>query len=354
MTNYYENPRLSYSKLKVFNNLYRNNNIHLWDKLQDKKESKAMERGTIIHRMMDINDKIELVHLPQVDLNTGKEPTILAQIIEEMDDEVNIEALVARIYNDNYSKPKEDAYKPFFEKIKDYLTNILEFKLDKNKYIVQDETLYWECINTVNELVQAEKRILDLDILESKTVLREFSEMEIYWEYEGVKCKSKLDKVYLLEDNGVLYPIIIDYKIISQGVNTTLFRFNYVAQLSFYRLALEYWLKENYGYMSTTTVQCYLLMSNPEYADVTTVRLSSIDNINSIEGGYVASNQVIEKYYDKLTDTKYFDDWKVVAFKHSIGLLNVINTYNKEYYVGIKKLVKEYNEHIIKPLSLEL
>ncbi len=69
-----------------------------------------------------------------------------------------------------------------------------------------------------------------------------FNQLEIYWEYKQVKCKSKLDLVIVDHDSKLIQ--LIDLKTTGNSVfsfNSSSFKWRYDMQVAFYTLAL-YWL----------------------------------------------------------------------------------------------------------------
>lgn len=71
------------------------------------------------------------------------------------------------------------------------------------------------------------------------------TEYEIYWEYDNIKCKSKLDKVYINFTKKKI--LLIDLKTtssLSDFDKHSFVKFKYYRQLAFYKMAIK-WLLEN-------------------------------------------------------------------------------------------------------------
>jgi len=177
----------------------------------------------------------------------------------------------------DYSTPKSPKQKQFCEdfiefrrnkkKVKDsyleaYKNNYLTYA-DEDKWVPKAETLYKELkpyikylVTSQNKLVistkirsniediknevkvhqMASKLLLDPSIV-GDDILR-FNELQILWEWKGVKCKSMLDRVLIDKENKKISIVDLKTTFNIAEFKESFKKYGYARQLAFYSLAL--------------------------------------------------------------------------------------------------------------------
>lgn len=218
------------------------------------KESISMERGTLLHKYIESPADFVVSNVPKVSGLMGKFIEELARITP--DNITNIykeDSLLQQAYNntgfkwsselvvDNLKKPENLAYYQF-----------LRSSQDKISITTETKKIIDGCIKSLHSNPWVSDLLFKTDELGSKEY---YTEYEIYWEYDGIPLKSKLDRIII--DHGTKTIKIIDLKTTNKSCywsnsypvsfqdNSTFrdsfIKYRYYRQLAFYNSAIDYW-----------------------------------------------------------------------------------------------------------------
>ena len=147
----------------------------------------------------------------------------------------NLKGIFLNSYKDT-AKWKEKATQIVKEN-SDYIEYL---KYSKNKLVISSETM--RKIESISNELKVHKMASKLlqEASPVDTDILDFNELEIYWEYKGIKCKSMLDRVVVDTHEKIVY--IIDLKTTASLVNfkTSFEKYRYDRQLAFYGMAFTH------------------------------------------------------------------------------------------------------------------
>ncbi len=251
--NYYDCPEISNSALSTFNydiGLYYKTYI---SKEITSKKSKAMDFGSFMHMLLlEPEKESEYTIIDNIVEPTGKMlPYIqclakyeLATLhITELYDAFD-QAFIASEYDTKRNSPAKlrETYltNEEYQKYYDYLR-----LLNSDTKIIKREE--FDKAKNLERIISNNNQLNDLFPLPTEIDQNKiYHELEIFWEYEGIKLKSKLDKLSV--DHSKKIVRYLDFK--TDGVNPIhkyKDSFEYwktYRQMAFYEMAIQYWLKE--------------------------------------------------------------------------------------------------------------
>jgi hypothetical protein len=251
--NYYDCPEISNSALSTFNydiGLYYKTYI---SKEITSKKSKAMDFGSFMHMLLlEPEKESEYTIIDNIVEPTGKMlPYIqclakyeLATLhITELRDAFD-QAFIASEYDTKRNSPAKlrETYltNEEYQKYYDYLR-----LLNSDTKIIKREE--FDKAKNLERIISNNNQLNDLFPLPTEIDQNKiYHELEIFWEYEGIKLKSKLDKLSV--DHSKKIVRYLDFK--TDGVNPIhkyKDSFEYwktYRQMAFYKMAIQYWLKE--------------------------------------------------------------------------------------------------------------
>lgn len=149
------------------------------------------------------------------------------------------------------------------------LEKALELKKDLSKYItylkkraeVKDVLTY-----TDNKLIEAchasaidhiaASKLLTVDPLSN---IIEYNEQVVFFEYNGVKCKSMIDRLVIDHDNKVVKLIDLKTTASISNFKHSFEEFSYHRQMAFYWIAIYAFCKENNIDISTYSKETYII-----------------------------------------------------------------------------------------------
>lgn len=228
MEKYFKDPGLSQSELKnlAYHPKYFKN------RKENKIESQALTLGSIVDCLLTENKNFDKLFI----VNEFNKPS--GQIGMFVD-----YVLMGLSFDEAYKKVDFKRKKDTLEKILDVYntSNIQDYikflKVGKVKKVITKEE-YNTALNVVNSLLTHKftKDYFNSDKYDTIT------QLEIYWEYKKIPCKSKLDIVQIDHKNKIIFPI--DVKTTSKSTDEfkdSVIRYRYDLQSAYYTEALHYW-----------------------------------------------------------------------------------------------------------------
>jgi len=134
---------------------------------------------------------------------------------------------------------------------------------DKIAITAKERILLDNCINSISHSERAR------DLIVAKHPKNSFEELEIFWDYKGVKCKSKIDKLWVDWENRTF--TLVDLKSTSKsidGFKSSFEYYRYYRQMAFYIQAIKERLLEETGEEFKLN-ECYIVA-------VATTRLNEV------------------------------------------------------------------------------
>jgi hypothetical protein len=209
----------------------------------------SLERGTLLHDYMEHPDTFAISEVIKPSEKLGDVTDKLVEYLQSskrvddtffFTDEIFHEKLYEYCQELGYQKKwgKEAIVKNYAALVRPYLDAVIA---NEGKHILTKTTgdIVKNCIESItkNERIKA---FLDL---EKGDGIEVYKELEIYFEYEGIKMKSKLDRLAINFNSKVC--IITDYKTTGSDLltfNNTFEKFNYYRQMGVYILATREYL----------------------------------------------------------------------------------------------------------------
>lgn len=148
-------------------------------------------------------------------------------------------------YNKNYKAPNDKKALELQESNTDYIKYLKSVKIYKD--IINDSD--WETLNEMKAELKNHKLANELLFSDPEELLNEKiikkSELEIYFTFDGIECKSMLDRLIIDHENKEIK--LVDLKTTSNMFNfsESFDKFDYGRQLAFYWTALMYYCKES-------------------------------------------------------------------------------------------------------------
>lgn len=240
---YFENLALSNSKISSFSHdpsyyykLYVTKEI-------TQKESLSLSLGTLVHCLILEPETFENKYL----ISSVEKPTgLMLPFIEtlakfEIMDDLSLEAAYL-ISGYKISKDKVISNFKESEYLKAYYEELM---MSKDKIIISQSDY-----DKANNLCSVALNNPQWDKILSNLTYKKFDELEIYWNYRGVNCKAKLDRLYVAEASGVLFIKYFDFKTDSQNpvhlYEKSFLYWKTYRQMSFYVEAIKAWAEQIY------------------------------------------------------------------------------------------------------------
>jgi len=232
---------MSYFEVDAISASYINNvltQLSLYGEIRDfsKIESKYMELGSSIHKMLEDRDNgtiwNELLEVPLPKMTPHQ-----TKILKLIESGYTLNAAYLEVKNNAETRKLSIEDEITTELAKKEIPDLLQ--LDYNLHIAQKKELlrlgFYDIVS-YNKSVKA----ISLYPFQYENYKESYSELEIYWEYNGVNCKSKIDKIYVFDD----CILVIDYKTHSQDFIKNYKNHKYFNQFAFYAKAVEYQFKD--------------------------------------------------------------------------------------------------------------
>lgn len=221
----------------------------------EQKESKAMLTGTLIHSRILEPEAIQVMMLPKI---SDKVKEIVDSVFQSIDPDLpcsqnltdyasDIAEYAAHLGYGQTWKPDTLLKKVCDEGGNEYLKMLF---LNIGKTMVSQDV--FAKLLKVESAIKTNPAAHELLLAEPKEGEEHFNELEIFWTYttemgKQMACKSKLDKA-IVDHNNMTFKVV-DLKTTSESVEffPALFQNRRIyRQLSFYEMAMESWLKQNY------------------------------------------------------------------------------------------------------------
>ena len=313
--NYFEVDALSYSSLRALSI------GPAYYKSQQEKESEEKEHfiiGSAVDCLLTEPDKFWEFYT--LDFNEGCDKIQSGQMLKFID-YITMNEDCGKISGDCY----QEAYEYAGFKQKKLETVIKEYKEDYkeyNQWLINRHNFYKE--NKDKTILRLEQYNLIQSITESLRNneftrkyfenstgknIEVFNQLEIYWELKGLKCKSKLDKVIIDNDDKTIS--IIDLKTTGNSTfsfDSSVFKWRYDIQACFYSMAL-YWLINESNDKYWNSLQSYKFEPFRFIVESTKIQ------------GFPLVYKCSEKFLDNALDGYYKDK------KHYIGIAQLIEDY---------------------------
>ncbi len=287
------------------------------------------ELGRQIHmRVLETEEFFKTYAYVDVDMPTSKQQKEFAEKFMQSKKKT-IEAKSIEAYTATYAvkgksddKIKESALDTHkkLNKYLDYLTRTADAKV-----ILPWNT--WDLINKVAKEMVNHKACAKLLVDDPFGEEENFNELPIFWEWNGIKCKSMLDRLILDTKNKVAKLVDVKTTYNVYGFSKSFGKFGYYRQCAYYWLAFKYWFEENYPdeNLEEYTRETYILATNKDER-IPETRVFRVDDTHLNDG-----MDEIEKLMPEIK--WHFDNnkWE----------------YSRDYYEGdgISELnMKEYNE----------
>lgn len=224
--------------------------------------------------------------------------------------------------NDAFSKVNSQKYKvEWFKEKMELADNKLYFDALKTGKSILDFKTYETITNITNSINSFEeyKKLLQGEIV---------SQLEIFWEYEGVDMKSKLDFIVIDHDGKSIQPI--DVKTL--GDSTASFKYSfwkrrYDFQAAAYQLALEHWKKGNDKLQGYTILPFKFVVESSKYQGsplVYEISPSSFDvglNGGEVDGRYYEG---FKQAVERLKWHMYHEQWDYTREQIEVGKTIII------------------------------
>lgn len=213
--------------------------LNYLDKKSDSKETKSMELGSLVHALLEDENIVDTFCTEEFE----KPTSMMAQWVER----VFIKnkgwlgtpsAFILQEKKDAYVTLKDsDKILEKFEK--EGGPYYLFLDRNKDKKIIDQKLLKdaKKCLENINK-DRIAFQLIDNAVTENMIVQ---NELEIYWKYLGIKCKSKLDRVVI--DNNKKTIKLVDYKTTGKPIyffKDSFNKYRYYRQMAFYKEALSY------------------------------------------------------------------------------------------------------------------
>jgi len=211
-------------------------------------------------------------------------------------------------------KPMDKWEKKADELINEYGPYITYLKESPNKLVISPEI--FKKIQSISlELKRhkkASKLLTDPSIVDSDTLT--FNELQILWDYKGIKCKSMLDRVVIDKKEKTVY--IVDLKTTSNiaEFKKSFEKYHYDRQLTFYGMALAGEI-EKLADITTEELATYKIVGI----------IIAIDKIKEEVKVFKISEEIINETLPIVTDLLERAKWHIDNNKFE---------YTREYYEG--------------------
>jgi hypothetical protein len=252
--------------------------------LQEQESTPSLEMGTLVHALVLEPEVVYSNYIMKPDNlktpSSGQQAKLCDKIIEEGHD---FEEGVSYFYGDFYSiKGKTETaikkavttfiedFKPYFEFLKEAEGKIMLTHDDYEKANLCKQSL------ALNDMANSL-------LWWSGT---HYNEQEVYFEYEGVDCKSKIDKIVIDDDNKKIK--LVDLKTTSKNVynfGKSVEYYDYDRQLYFYTQAVRAFLGDKY---KDYEIECYFVV-----VQTTSLNESAV---------YLVSEGILERGKEKFTN----------------------------------------------------
>lgn len=304
---YYREPRVSSSSLKWFKK-----SPSYFKKVLDEEIKQIQLRwfdlGRQVHMAILEPDLFEESYITM----EHKVPTSANQKLFCENYMINGHSIVAAyeyaytIKNKSDKKIEEDANKVFLV-LEEYITYLVKSK-DYRDILPESK---WNLIHDLKASALAHKKGFELLVNEKEAEMRwnieYFNEKIIFWEYNGLPCKSMLDRFIIDHENKVIKLVDLKTSFDVGDFHEHFKTFEYHRQLAFYWMAIESEFKQYKEYTKETYIIALQTKDLPE------CRVFSIDQAQLDKG--------IEEIDNIMTDLTWHyknDSWQ----------------YHKEYYKG--------------------
>lgn len=320
MEDYYKRDRVSNSLLSKFD-FFKSKRILDRFNLMSKEATKAMDFGRILHICLDKGLCIEYNNTEIPEEFTNAQVKIIKSAENIVDayceeyENVDIRKYRSEGIMTTKLKASIDLLKPYYDEYNENRDKIVSngnIEVTKADYYLIKELCY--AVDNCQEFADLQMNYFMNDDTEV------INEMIIEWEFEGVECKSMLDKVMINHKDKVID--LIDYKSYTGNFTRNYRSHSIYRQLSFYRAALVF-LYPDYE------VDCYIVAIDKDYKIADLIKISNVDIFVGERGGFILPYNNFDRVGNLRCTTVENEHWK----------------YEPEGYVkGFRQLIREYKE----------
>jgi len=208
----------------------------------EEKSTSYYDIGTAVHMAILEPEKykVDVVAMDYTIPKSPKQKEFCKEFIETKKPKVTVKTAYLKAYKNNYSIPAksnkwEEKAEELYKEMRPYIKYLVT---SQNKLVIS--TRIKKSIKDIKESIKdhqmASKLLIDPSIVDDD-VLR-FNELQILWEWKGIKCKSMLDRLLIDKEKKLIH--IVDVKTTSNitDFKESFFKYHYDRQGVFYTLAL--------------------------------------------------------------------------------------------------------------------
>lgn len=313
MNDYFKNGSLSYSALRA---LSIGPAYYKFQQQQEDEEKDHFIIGSAVDILLTEADKFWDYYYLEFDKFNDEIPA--PQMLRFID---------YLVHNENCGKITNDCYQEAFEYAKfkqKKLSTVIE---DFNKYRNYYDYLIKKNIHNINnenkqiltltqyDLVTSISNSLKNNRFTSKYFNTDFNnnleihnQLEIYWEYDNVKCKSKLDKVIIDHYNKTI--TLIDLKTTGKSTfsfETSLYQYRYDIQAAFYSMAFAWLIKNEWKHLNNYTILgFYFIVESTKSVGYPLIYKCSDKLLNNALEGYYLNNRLYKGIVKLIEDYKWY------------------------------------------------
>jgi len=255
MENYHDiKGYVSNSSLNILEESPRKFKQFVYDKLPEESTS-YYTFGTATHMYLLEPDrfKTDVAIFDYAIPKSAKQKQFCEDFIESRDKKMTVKNSYSSAYAKNYSIPitKSEVWvekaKQLHKDLKPYIKYLLT---SPNKLVISTKT--FQKIKDIVESIKGHKTASKL--LSKPSIIDDgiesYNELQILWEYQGIKCKSMLDRVLVDKENKII--TIVDLKTTANlaTFSESFIKYHYDRQLVFYGMALAYKAEELFNILN--------------------------------------------------------------------------------------------------------
>ena len=337
LNNEYKNTKsISNTFLKRVNAYYRYGDIDNFSEESEKKDSDSMLLGSLIHKVLEIPNFIDELIVIHTFKMKPKEKLIFNKFLESDRTPATLDLLYKSTYVNAVPKTNNKL---------NILQFVKELEENENKFILN---LHF---NNPHEILSLLNKILvnyytddEISHIEN-SVVEIRKEYAIYWQCQGVECKSLIDKL-IITDKCIF---IIDYKTFAQNLVSSTLKYHYVRQLSFYAQSVKELIND--GYLPKLPIKVFIVGIDSKYGTISKLFLDEETLEKGKFGGYYKPNFL--SLFNNNDFKPFLNAEQLQKLNDNIGFANQEFNYESletkrhpQYMYGWNKLLELYKKHI--------
>jgi hypothetical protein len=315
MSDYFKNDSISYSKLRALSvgPAYYKSQME-----QDSEEKEHFIIGSAVDILLTESDKFWDYYYLEFD-----------KFDEDLPSPQMLKFIDYLVHNENCGEITQDCYKEAFEyagikqkkldtvikEFSDKYMNYYNYLIKKNIFNINNEGKQLLTVSQY-DLVKNITNSLQNNRFTSKYFNTDFSnleihnQLEIYWEYDNIKCKSKLDKVIINHVDKTI--MLIDLKTTGKSTfsfESSLYQYRYDIQAAFYGLAFTWLVKNQWVYLKDYTISgFYFIVESTKTIGFPLIYKCSDNLLNNALHGYYKNDKYYKGIIQLISDYKWYMD----------------------------------------------